>query len=134
MISTGSSTKLSLSSSRSSFVRMTRDSSDRHFFRLETSNVSRVKLSSFSELDDTFKSLQALSNLEYLLSGFMDYFLSRKLDISNFGPANRYLLRHLPFQDGSKFHNYNLQAILANDVDSCSTLSDQGYAKDFYDQ
>nr|GEX99040.1 zinc finger, CCHC-type [Tanacetum cinerariifolium] len=36
MISTGSSTKLSLSSSRSSFIGMTRDSLDRHFFKLET--------------------------------------------------------------------------------------------------
>nr|GFB97374.1 hypothetical protein [Tanacetum cinerariifolium] len=36
MISIGSSTKLSLSSSRSSFIGMTRDSSDWHFFRLET--------------------------------------------------------------------------------------------------
>ncbi|GJS76008.1 hypothetical protein Tco_0725889 [Tanacetum coccineum] len=36
MISTGSSTKLSLSSSRSSFIGRIRDSSDNHFFRLET--------------------------------------------------------------------------------------------------
>ncbi|GKD00298.1 hypothetical protein Tco_1170572, partial [Tanacetum coccineum] len=36
--------------------------------------------------------------------------------------------------DGSEFHNRNLQAILANGVVSCSTLSDQGYAEDFYDQ
>ncbi|GKC96678.1 hypothetical protein Tco_1162120 [Tanacetum coccineum] len=35
MISTDSSTKLSLSSSRSSFIGMTRDSSNKHFFRLE---------------------------------------------------------------------------------------------------
>ncbi|GJS84807.1 hypothetical protein Tco_0751348 [Tanacetum coccineum] len=35
IISTGSSTKLSLSSSQSSFIGMTRDSSDKHFFRLE---------------------------------------------------------------------------------------------------
>nr|GEZ88790.1 hypothetical protein [Tanacetum cinerariifolium] len=34
-------------------------------------------------------SLQALSNLHYLFSGFMDYFWSCKLNISNFGPANR---------------------------------------------
>ncbi|GKD32521.1 hypothetical protein Tco_1248030 [Tanacetum coccineum] len=38
------------------------------------------------------------------------------------------------FLDGSKFHNHNLQAILANSVVSCLTLSDQGYAEDFYDQ
>ncbi|GKB35105.1 hypothetical protein Tco_0880047, partial [Tanacetum coccineum] len=36
MISTGSSTKLSLTSRRSSFIGMRRDSSDKHFFRLET--------------------------------------------------------------------------------------------------
>ncbi|GKF78592.1 hypothetical protein Tco_0234160, partial [Tanacetum coccineum] len=40
----------------------------------------------------------------------------------------------LPFQDGSEFYNYNLQAILANNVVSFLTLSDQGYAEDFYDQ
>ncbi|GKD57959.1 hypothetical protein Tco_1291346 [Tanacetum coccineum] len=104
------------------------------FKDFKRSNVPRVKLLSFSESDDTFTSLQALSNLHYLLSGFMEYFWSRKLNISNFGPANRHMLRHLPFQDGSEFHNRNLQAILANGVVSCSTLSDQGYAKDFYDQ
>ncbi|GJX15393.1 hypothetical protein Tco_0216225, partial [Tanacetum coccineum] len=36
--------------------------------------------------------------------------------------------------DASESHNRNLQAILTNDVVSCSTLSDQGYAEDFYDQ
>ncbi|GJZ69492.1 hypothetical protein Tco_0633042 [Tanacetum coccineum] len=46
MISTGSSTKLSLLSSRSSFIGMTRDSSDRHFFRLETWKVLWTLLSS----------------------------------------------------------------------------------------
>nr|GEY65750.1 hypothetical protein [Tanacetum cinerariifolium] len=35
-----------------------------------------------------FTSLQALSNLHYLFSGFMDYFWSCKLNISNFGPTN----------------------------------------------
>ncbi|GKE69672.1 hypothetical protein Tco_1527744, partial [Tanacetum coccineum] len=34
---------------------------------------------------------------------------------------------------GSESHNRNLQAVLTNDVVSCSTLSNQGYAKDFYD-
>nr|GEU48846.1 hypothetical protein [Tanacetum cinerariifolium] len=53
------------------------------------SNVSWAKLSLFSESDDTFTSLQALSNFHYLFSGFMDYFWSRKLNISNFGPTNR---------------------------------------------
>ncbi|GJS93357.1 hypothetical protein Tco_0800325 [Tanacetum coccineum] len=58
------------------------------FKDFERSNVPRIKLSSFSESDDTFTSLQALSNLHYLFSSFMDYFWSRKLNISNFGPAN----------------------------------------------
>ncbi|GJW74404.1 hypothetical protein Tco_0133774 [Tanacetum coccineum] len=62
------------------------------FKDFERSNVPRVKLSSFSELDDTITSLQALSNLHYLFSGFMDYFWSRKLNISNFGPSNRKIL------------------------------------------
>nr|GEV33795.1 hypothetical protein [Tanacetum cinerariifolium] len=94
MISIGSSTKLSLSSSRNSFIGITRDSSDKHFFKLEIwedlewSNVSWIKLPSLSESDDTFTSLQALSNLHYLFSGFMDYFWSCELNISNFGPAD----------------------------------------------
>nr|GEY55336.1 hypothetical protein [Tanacetum cinerariifolium] len=58
------------------------------FEDLKWSNVSGVKLSSLSELDDTFPSLQALLNLHYLFSGFMDYFWSRELNISNFGPAD----------------------------------------------
>nr|GEX27027.1 reverse transcriptase domain-containing protein [Tanacetum cinerariifolium] len=37
-------------------------------------------------------------------------------------------------QDGSESHNHNLRAILTNSVVSCLTLSDQGYAEDFYDQ
>ncbi|GJR88100.1 hypothetical protein Tco_0212111 [Tanacetum coccineum] len=121
-------------------------------------------------------SLQALSNLYYLFGGFMDYLWSRKLNISNFGPANRKILpmdgnfkmhlsiprrfltlivlyfdrlslgargfvmslRHpsttFAFQDGNESHNHNLQAILTNSIVSCSTLSDQGYAEDFYDR
>ncbi|GJU45222.1 hypothetical protein Tco_1202488 [Tanacetum coccineum] len=59
------------------------------FKDFERSNIWGIKLSSFSESDDTFMSLQALSNLHYLLSGFMDYFWSRELNISNFAPANR---------------------------------------------
>ncbi|GJV48681.1 DNA-directed DNA polymerase [Tanacetum coccineum] len=47
------------------------------FKDFERSNVPRVKLSSFSKSDDTFTSLQALSNLHYLFSGFMDYFSSQ---------------------------------------------------------
>ncbi|GJY32277.1 putative reverse transcriptase domain-containing protein [Tanacetum coccineum] len=46
IISTGSSTKLSLSSSRSSFIGMTGDSSDKHFFRLEIWKVLWILLSS----------------------------------------------------------------------------------------
>nr|GEX11950.1 hypothetical protein [Tanacetum cinerariifolium] len=52
------------------------------------SNVPGVKLFLFSKSDDSFSSLQALSNLYYLFSGFMDYFWSCKLNISNFSPAN----------------------------------------------
>ncbi|GJU08900.1 hypothetical protein Tco_1125330 [Tanacetum coccineum] len=84
MISTGSSTKLSLSSSRSSFIGMTRDSSDKHFFRLETWKVLWTLLSSSgsSSLYATgpIRSrilkgpiLQALSNLYYFLRGFMEF-------------------------------------------------------------
>ncbi|GJS73110.1 putative ribonuclease H-like domain-containing protein [Tanacetum coccineum] len=47
------------------------------------------KLRQVSKSDDTFTSLQALSNLHYLVSGFMDYFWSCKLNISNFSPSNR---------------------------------------------
>nr|GEV39219.1 hypothetical protein [Tanacetum cinerariifolium] len=60
-----------------------------HFKDLKWSNVPGVKLSSLLELDDTFLSLQALSNLYYLFGGFLDYLWSRELDISNFGLADR---------------------------------------------
>ncbi|GJW62852.1 hypothetical protein Tco_0112187 [Tanacetum coccineum] len=43
------------------------------FKDLKWSNVPGVKLSSLSESDDTFPSLQALLNLHYLFGGFMDY-------------------------------------------------------------
>ncbi|GJQ92885.1 hypothetical protein Tco_0004024 [Tanacetum coccineum] len=56
---------------------------------LKWSNVPGVKLSSLSESNDTFLSLQALLDLYYLFGGFMDYLWSRKLDISNFGPVER---------------------------------------------
>ncbi|GJY66572.1 hypothetical protein Tco_0468810 [Tanacetum coccineum] len=62
------------------------------FKDFEYSNVPRVKLSSFSKSDDSFTSLQALSNLYYLLGSFMDYLWSCKLNISNFGPADRKIL------------------------------------------
>ncbi|GKD39882.1 hypothetical protein Tco_1260089 [Tanacetum coccineum] len=55
-------------------------------------NVPRVKLFSLSESDDTFPSLQVLSDLYYLFSGFMDYLWSCQLDISNFALANRKIL------------------------------------------
>ncbi|GKG17901.1 hypothetical protein Tco_0372199, partial [Tanacetum coccineum] len=84
---------------------MRRDSSDKHFFKLETwkvlwtllsslgssefvchwanpfkdfewSNVPKVKLSSLSKTNDTFSSLQALSDLNYFLGGFIDYLWS----------------------------------------------------------
>ncbi|GKA13341.1 hypothetical protein Tco_0692987 [Tanacetum coccineum] len=42
----------------------------------EWSNVSGIKLSSFSESKDTFTSLQVLTNLYDLFSGFMNYFWS----------------------------------------------------------
>nr|GEW92389.1 hypothetical protein [Tanacetum cinerariifolium] len=59
---------------------------------LKWSNVPGVKLSSLSKSDDTFSSLQALSDLYYLFGGFWDYLWSRELDISNFGPADRKIL------------------------------------------
>ncbi|GJT11030.1 hypothetical protein Tco_0858072 [Tanacetum coccineum] len=43
-------------------------------------------------------------------------------------------LEYLVVSDGNESYNRNLRAIIANEVVSCSTLSDQGYAKDFYDQ
>nr|GEY52693.1 integrase, catalytic region, zinc finger, CCHC-type, peptidase aspartic, catalytic [Tanacetum cinerariifolium] len=59
------------------------------FKDLKWSNVPGVKLSSLFKSDDTFPSLQALSDLHYLFGGFMDYLWSRELNISNFGPADR---------------------------------------------
>nr|GEV90730.1 putative ribonuclease H-like domain-containing protein [Tanacetum cinerariifolium] len=56
------------------------------------SNVPGVKLSSLSESNDTFLSLQTLSDLSYLFGGFMDYFWSYELNISNFSPADRKIL------------------------------------------
>nr|GEV49317.1 hypothetical protein [Tanacetum cinerariifolium] len=62
------------------------------FKDLKWSNVPGVKLSSLFESDDTFSSLQALSNLHYLFSGFIDYLWSYELNISNFGPTDRKIL------------------------------------------
>ncbi|GJY80501.1 hypothetical protein Tco_0493252 [Tanacetum coccineum] len=58
------------------------------FKDLKWSNVPGVKLSSLSESDDTFPSLQALLNLHYLFGGFMDYLWFCELNISNFDPAD----------------------------------------------
>ncbi|GKD05995.1 hypothetical protein Tco_1180969, partial [Tanacetum coccineum] len=62
------------------------------FKDLKWSNAPGVKLSFFSKSDDTFLSLQALSNLHYLFGGFMDYLWSRELDISNSGPTDMKIL------------------------------------------
>ncbi|GKD06271.1 hypothetical protein Tco_1181245, partial [Tanacetum coccineum] len=62
------------------------------FKDLKWSNVLRIKLSSLFESNDTFSSLQALSNLYYLFGGFMDYLWSCELNISNFGLADRRIL------------------------------------------
>nr|GFA37335.1 hypothetical protein [Tanacetum cinerariifolium] len=59
------------------------------FKDLKWSNVPGIKLSSLSKSDDTFTRLQVLSNLHFRFIGFIDYFWSRKLNISNFGPADR---------------------------------------------
>nr|GFB38921.1 hypothetical protein [Tanacetum cinerariifolium] len=70
-------------------------------------------------------SLLELNRFEILLG---------ELEISQVPFGLRHLPQHLPFKDGNESYNRNLLAILANDVVSCSTLSDQGCAKDFYDQ
>nr|GEV94482.1 hypothetical protein [Tanacetum cinerariifolium] len=44
------------------------------------------------------------------------------------------LLRNFPFQDDSESHNHNLQAILTNDVASCSIPSDEEYVEGLCDQ
>ncbi|GJS85719.1 ribonuclease H-like domain-containing protein [Tanacetum coccineum] len=103
-------------------------------FMPPTPDLSFTGLDEFVNEPVVENTCKRLDIATYFLGGFMDYFWSRKLNISNFGPANRHWLTHLPFQDGSEFYNRNLQAILANGVVSCSTLSDQGYAEDFYDQ
>ncbi|GJW20754.1 kinase-like domain-containing protein [Tanacetum coccineum] len=59
--------------------------------------------------------------------------ISNALSIPRKFSALRHLLQHLPFQGGSESHNRNLRAIIANGVVSCSTLSVQEYAEDFYD-
>ncbi|GKD60881.1 hypothetical protein Tco_1298390 [Tanacetum coccineum] len=77
--------------------------SGRPFKDLKWSNVPGVKLSSLSESDDTFPSLQALSNLYYLFSGFMDYLWSCELNISNFGPTDRKFYQRTPCRETISF-------------------------------
>nr|GEY83752.1 putative reverse transcriptase domain-containing protein [Tanacetum cinerariifolium] len=71
-------------------------------FTWEREDEIRIKLSSFSESKDTFMSLQALTNLHDLFSGFMIYFWSRELNISNFGPTNRVNMKSLTINEMSK--------------------------------
>ncbi|GJX70235.1 hypothetical protein Tco_0307406 [Tanacetum coccineum] len=107
------------------------------FKDLKWSNVSGVKLSSLSESDDTFLSLQALSDLYYLFGGFMDYHWSLtpksgcELNCHDSIYGYRHLLQQLPFQDAANLTS-NLRAILTNGVVSCSTLSDEVYVEGFY--
>ncbi|GJT77717.1 hypothetical protein Tco_1044442 [Tanacetum coccineum] len=116
------------------------------FKDLKWSNVPRVKLSSLSKLDDTFSSLQALSDLYYSFRWFHGLSLVPHGRTSNAFSIPRKFSTSMFFSliasfglrgfvmDGNKSHNRNLRAILANDVISCSTLSNQEYAKDFYGQ
>ncbi|GJY68816.1 hypothetical protein Tco_0514808 [Tanacetum coccineum] len=83
---------------------------DNLFKDFERSNVPRVKLSLFSKSDDIFT------------SG-----LIRSL------PAKASATEHLPVP--RMVANFTIKSVSnsTNDVVSCSTLSDQGYAEDFYD-
>ncbi|GJT85950.1 hypothetical protein Tco_1067667 [Tanacetum coccineum] len=120
------------------------------FKDFEWSNVPGIKLSSFSKSDDSFTrfspdigvtslpiscNLQALSNLHYLLSGFMDYFWSfpsghtsnalsipHKFSALTFSSLSAsFELREFVMGDNES-HNRNLQAIPTNGVVSCSIL------------
>nr|GEX10350.1 hypothetical protein [Tanacetum cinerariifolium] len=73
------------------------------FKDIKRSNVLRVKLSLLSKSDDTFLSLQALSDLYYLFGGFMDYLRSYELNISNFGPADRMIDISIPCHETISF-------------------------------
>ncbi|GKE95553.1 hypothetical protein Tco_1580408 [Tanacetum coccineum] len=86
MISTGSSTK------KLKFVCYWADP----IKDIKWSNVPEVKLSSLSESDDTFPSLQALSDLYYLFGGFMDYLSSRQkiLPVSEDDMSYSYLIEY----------------------------------------
>nr|GEV60059.1 retrotransposon protein [Tanacetum cinerariifolium] len=124
IISIGSSIKLSLSSSRSSFIRMTRDSSDRHFFRLEAWKDSCMIKS--------LKSPNSGNQLQFLIHQVPLGRTSNALSIPRKFSAS--MFSSLIASDGSKSHNHDPRAILTNDIIPCATLSNQGYAKDFYDQ
>ncbi|GJU90542.1 hypothetical protein Tco_1302965 [Tanacetum coccineum] len=147
--STGSSIKLSLSSSRSSFIGMTRDSSDKHFFRLETWKVLRIFMSSLGS-----SSLYATGPIR---SSILNGPMYRGLGFPRF-PNQMIPLRackrcqictifsmvswiiygpgKIPTNGKGdiEYYNHNLQAILPNGIVSCLTLFDQGCAEDFYDQ
>ncbi|GJR49877.1 hypothetical protein Tco_1400398 [Tanacetum coccineum] len=121
------------------------------FKDLKWSNVPGVMFSSLSEWMTPFRvsySLQALSDLYYLFSGFMDYLWSREIcHSSKFGPSRSgkfyQWFSALMFSslimprfgtsricDGNlrmvAISQSNLQAILSYSVVSCSTLYDQG--------
>nr|GEW54063.1 hypothetical protein [Tanacetum cinerariifolium] len=76
------------------------------FKDVKRSNVAGVKLSSLSKSDDTFPSLQALSDLYYLFGGFMYYLWSRQLDISNFGLTDR---KNLPVSRDDMSYSYLIE-------------------------
>nr|GEW64090.1 hypothetical protein [Tanacetum cinerariifolium] len=61
-------------------------------YRNLVGQVSQLYGDAIDGLCLSLKVLQVLSNLHYLFSGFIDYFWSLKLNISNFGPANRKIL------------------------------------------
>nr|GEY35123.1 hypothetical protein [Tanacetum cinerariifolium] len=86
-----------------------KDSSDRHFFKLEmwkvlwtllsslgSSSVYATGLTLFRILNGPI--LQALSNLHYLFGGFLDYLWSRELDIFNLVPTDRSKYKYLKVQ------------------------------------
>nr|GEV56250.1 hypothetical protein [Tanacetum cinerariifolium] len=66
------------------------------FKDLKCSIVTGVKLYSLSKSDETFSSLHALSDLNYLFGGFMYYLWSRELNISNFSQSDRKILPVVP--------------------------------------
>ncbi|GKA47726.1 DNA helicase [Tanacetum coccineum] len=113
---------------------------------LERFNVQGIKLFSYPESYET--ALRACKRVEFCTIFLVFYGLfsgPNKLNISlrpskqvmaalstHKVPSNGFSQKLA--MDGSEFDNRNLQVILANGVVSYSTLSDQGYAEDFYDQ